>query len=245
MVDFEYGPMANSTWSVFNDHEHEKGCVRRVMKAKFSEFDSTQFSFHRDPVLVLEDFWSPQEQRMFQEAMERSAWTSLADLPAVSRAFPNCGNWEKAEIGRKEAGMLLHRLELPCIAEYIESFPVIKHRHINFNFYSYGVGDCLSTHDDTDEAYVSSQGPRPPLRRLALATYVHSAWQPDWGGELMLYDLKKQDEAQTLDVVDCIAPVPGTLAIFAVPRFHRVCRVDALAGEHKRLSIAGWFMTEH
>ncbi|MEC4679667.1 MAG: hypothetical protein VST67_03095 [Nitrospirota bacterium] len=30
-----------------------------------------------------------------------------------------------------------------------------------------------------------------------------------------------------------------------VPQFHRVCRVDALAGNHKRLSIAGWFMTEH
>ena len=25
----------------------------------------------------------------------------------------------------------------------------------------------------------------------------------------------------------------------------RFCRVDTLAGNHKRLSIAGWFMTEH
>jgi SM-20-related protein len=33
--------------------------------------------------------------------------------------------------------------------------------------------------------------------------------------------------------------------MFTVPRFHRVCRVDPTAGQHRRLSIAGWFMTEH
>jgi SM-20-related protein len=33
--------------------------------------------------------------------------------------------------------------------------------------------------------------------------------------------------------------------ILSVPRFHRVARVDALAGANRRLSIAGWFMTEH
>ena len=49
----------------------------------------------------------------------------------------------------------------------------------------------------------------------------------------------------SLQVTHCIPPSPGSLAIFAVPRQHRVCRVDALAGAHKRLSIAGWFMTEH
>jgi SM-20-related protein len=32
--------------------------------------------------------------------------------------------------------------------------------------------------------------------------------------------------------------------MFTVPRFHRVCRVDPMAGQHRRLSIAGWFMTE-
>lgn len=215
------------------------------MKTKFSDFDPTTFSFHRDRVLVLEDFWSPEEQRYFQEAMKRSTWKALSDLPAVSRAFPHCGNWTKAEIGPEEAGRFLSRLELPCIADYIESFPNIKQRHVNFNYYSYRAGDCLSTHDDTDEAYVAPGDPRPPLRRLALATYFHSEWQPDWGGELIMYDLKEQDGRRSLEIADCIAPNPGTLAIFAVPRFHRVCRVDELAGDHARLSIAGWFMTEH
>jgi SM-20-related protein len=216
------------------------------MKTHYQQFNAKKFSFRDDPVLVLENFWSEQETAMFREAMAHATWKSLADMPPVAQAFQNCGNWIKAEIGRTEGEKLLEKISLPCIADYIESFPNIKGRHINFNFYSYGVGDCLSTHDDTDEAYAANTQPPPPLRRLALATYFHSEWNPDWGGELIIYNSKKNKEGkQQLEVSQCIAPNPGSLAIFAVPRFHRVCRVDALAGEHKRLSIAGWFMTEH
>lgn len=216
------------------------------MKRTYSEFIPETFSFHKDPVLVLEEFWTPKERALFRDAMDRSTWKTLADMPAVSRAFPNCGNWSKAEIRQAEAGIFLDKLSLPCIAEYIESFPHIKQRHINFNYYTYAKGDCLSTHDDTDEAYVGHQSPPPPLRRLALVTYLHTDWHPDWGGELILYDKKTDKQGnQVLEISHCISPKPGSLVIFAVPRFHRVCRVDDLAGEHKRLSIAGWFMTEH
>ena len=216
------------------------------MKTIFSEFDPTTYSFKNDPVLVLENFWTQDERASFREAMEQSKWTALAEMSLVAKAFENCGNWMKAEIGPNEGNQFIQRVGLPCVAEYIESFPNIKGRHINFNYYSYGAGDCLSTHDDTDDAYTYVQGKRPPTRRLALATYFHEEWQPDWGGELMMYHENKDKQGnRTLEVTDCIPPTPGSLAIFAVPRFHRVCRVDALAGDHKRLSIAGWFMTEH
>ena len=168
------------------------------------------------------------------------------DQPAVARAFPNCGNWSKGDIGPSERETFLDKVSLSCITDYIESFPNIKQRHLNFNFNSYGVGDCLSTHDDTDEAYVAMDQPRPPLRRLALVTYFHEEWNPDWGGELMVYDTKKDRQGkQTLDVAHCIIPQPRSLALFAVPRFHRVCRIDPLAGDHRRMSIVAWFMTEH
>ena len=52
-------------------------------------------------------------------------------------------------------------------------------------------------------------------------------------------------EQSDLDVTHCIEPWPGSLVMFTVPRFHRICRVDRVAGEGRRLSIAGWFMTEH
>ena len=216
------------------------------MKTQLAEFNRAKFSFRTHPVLVLEQFWSPSEMASFRNAMEKSQWTPLADMPPVAAAFANCGNWLKAEIGPKEANGFMQRVGLPCVADYMESFPNIQGRHVNFNYYSYQAGDCLPTHDDTDDAYTSAQGRRPPTRRLALVTYFHQEWQPDWGGELILYQEKKDQEGKRiLEISECIAPAPGSLVIFTVPRFHRVCRVDALAGEHKRLSIAGWFMTEH
>jgi len=216
------------------------------MKIDFSHFRSEQFSFAKDPILVLERFWNPDERKMFREAMKGSTWTALAHMPAVAKAFQNCGNWLKAEMAPTEGNRFMERVGLPCVAEHMESFPNITGRHINFNYYSYGVGDCLSTHDDTDDAYTYAQGRIPPTRRLALATYFHDEWQPDWGGELILYkETPGPNGKKILEVSQCIAPSPGSLVIFVVPQFHRVCRVDALAGNHKRLSIAGWFMTEH
>ena len=216
------------------------------MKVESQDFDPEAFSFHQDPVLVLEEFWTHQEQAYFLAAMKRTTWKNLAGMPAVARAFPNCGNWNKGDIEQREREAFLEKISLPCIANYIESFPNIKQRHLNFNYYSYGVGDCLSTHDDTDEAYVAADHPRPPLRRLALVTYFHEEWNPDWGGELIIYDTKNDQQGnQTLEVSHCIIPQPRSLAIFAVPRFHRVCRIDPLAGDHRRMSIVAWFMTEH
>ncbi len=216
------------------------------MKVSFHQFHSRKFSFHKDPVLVIENFWTETEMETFRAAMNRSTWTNLSDMPAVSQAFPNTGNWQKAEIEPHEARAFLDKLSLPCIAEYMESFPNVRQRHVNFNYYSYGVGDCLPTHDDTDEAYASNRCPPPPLRRLALVTYFHPEWHTDWGGELIIYHAPKDQRGnRVLEIAQCIAPRPGSLVIFSVPRFHRVCRVDALAGRHKRLSIAGWFMTEH
>ncbi|RMH08195.1 MAG: hypothetical protein D6704_03590 [Nitrospirae bacterium] len=216
------------------------------MRVVYRDFNPAVFSFHKDPVLVLEEVWTDQELAQFQQAMQQATWKALAEMPAVAKAFPQCGNWLKADIAQQEADLLLKKIALPCIAEYIESFPGIISRHLNFNYYSYGAGDCLSTHDDTDEAYAREQGKRPPRRRLALVTYLHSRWEPDWGGELIIYETKKDATGTvTLEITHCIAPQPGSVAIFTVPRFHRVCRVDALAGSHRRLSIAGWFMTEH
>jgi SM-20-related protein len=196
-------------------------------------------------VLVLEEFWSPQELTRWQQAMERQAWTPLSAMPDVARAFPNCGNWEKAAIDGAEASLLMQRVSLPCIAEYMESFPGITRRHVSFNYYSYAAGDCLPTHDDTDDAY-AVPGAARPARRLALVTYFHKTWEPDWGGELLIYDQQRGGGSKPkLSLAHSIQPEPGSLAIFAVPRFHRVARVDQLAGTNKRLSIAGWFMTEH
>jgi SM-20-related protein len=217
------------------------------MRVEFEHFDSERFSFHDNPVLEIENFWTAEERQYFRRAMQRAAWTPLRDMRDLRELFPNCGNWQKADMARAEASVFLERLALPCIKTYVESFPHIARRHLNFNYYSYGAGDCLLTHDDTAQAGESGIPTEraSPLRRLALVTYLHDEWEPDWGGELIIYrSVPGQHTRSDLVISHCIAPKPGSLVLFTVPRFHRVCRVDSVSGHHKRLSVAGWFMTE-
>ena len=206
----------------------------------------TSFSFLKSPVLVVENFWSAEERRFFREGMNHASWKSLSELSHVSEDFPNSGNWAKAEIGPVEGQRFLSKLQFPFIQDYIESFPNIVGRHLGFSYYSYAAGDCLLTHDDTDQGRLV-EGRRAPQRRIALVTYFHEEWQPDWGGELIIYEKRADHQADHGNLVPthCIEPRPGSLVMFTVPRFHRVCRVDPVAGQHRRLSIAGWFMTEH
>ncbi|MEP6887724.1 MAG: 2OG-Fe(II) oxygenase family protein [Nitrospirales bacterium] len=223
------------------------------MNIKLQDFNDKAFSFHDDPVLILEEFWTLAERKTIRDGMDRATWMSLKDMPQVYRDFPNCGNWKKSEIGQAEARIFLQRLSLSCIVQYMESFPNIIGRHMNFNYYSYAAGDALLTHDDTVQpsSSVGTQQKLPPLRRIAVVAYVHEEWQPDWGGELIIYSSPASsiqpsgNQPRDLSVTHCILPKPGSLVLFTVPRFHRVCRVDAVCGDHARLSIAGWFMTEH
>ncbi|WP_455245048.1 2OG-Fe(II) oxygenase [Petrachloros mirabilis] len=217
---------------------------RRSPLVPLSELNS--FSFRQSPLLVVENFWSSEERQFFRDAMMRASWKELQELPKVRDDFPNSGNWAKAEIGSHQGQRFLSRLQLPCVEEYIESFPNIVGRHMGFSYYSYAVGDCLLTHDDTDQGY-SMKGSRAPLRRIAVVSYFHEEWRPDWGGELIMYEKRNTHTTEQPDLIatHCIEPRPGSLVMFTVPRFHRVCRVDQTAGDHRRLSIAGWFMTEH
>lgn len=216
------------------------------MSETVSLADLSSFSFHKNPVLVVENFWSPEERQFFREGMGQAEWKSLSDLPKVKKDFPNSGNWAKAEIGRAHGQRFLLRVQLPCIQSYMESFPNITGRHVGFNYYSYAAGDCLLPHDDTDQGYAMG-GATAPRRRIALVSYFHDEWRSDWGGELIIYAKRKMYSAEQpdLEVTHCIESRPGSLVLFTVPRFHRVCRVDQAAGDHRRLSIAGWFMTEH
>ena len=226
--------------------EERVGNNVNVMPLTVSLADLSSFSFRTSPVVVVENFWSAEERQFFREGMHQAAWKSLSDLPNVREDFPNSGNWAKAEIGPAQGQRLLSRLQLPCIQEYIESFPHIIGRHVGLSYYSYSAGDCLLTHDDTDQGHPMG-GRQAPLRRIALVTYFHEEWRSDWGGELIVYAKRSGHTAEHVDLVPthCIEPRPGSLVMFTVPRFHRVCRVDQTAGQHRRLSIAGWFMTEH
>jgi len=216
------------------------------MIVAYKDFKPETFSLLDDPVLVLEGFWTPQDQTYFLDAMENASWKSLMDLPNSVRSFPNCGNWLKGVVPQKDRERFLSKIDLSCISDLIDSFPNIKERHLNLSYYSYGVGDSLSTHDDTAEDYIEPHHGSTHIRRLAMVAYFHEEWHPDWGGELIVYEKKETKGGKSaLDIVGCVAPKPRSLAMFTLPRFHRVCRIDPHAGNHRRKTIVTWFMTEH
>ena len=164
----------------------------------------------------------------------------------VQKTFHNCGDWLKAELADPERDELIRRALMPCVEEYMQSFRDVKQGIMSFNYYVYGVGDCLSAHSDIDSDDPDDDRRSFVRRRIALTTYLHPQWEPNWGGEFVAYR-ERQDsrESRRFEVSHWIPPEPGQLTLFTVPRMHRVCRVDPFAGSHKRLSISGWFMTEH
>lgn len=238
--------MVRDTVQYGSDIDQDVCGIMNGLPSSETSDDVTTFSFRKSPVLVIENFWSAEERQFFRDRMNQAPWKSLSNLPAVRADFPQSGNWAKAEIGPPEGQRLLSRIQFPFIQDYIESFPDIIGRHLGFSYYSYSVGDCLLTHDDTDQGRPMAGRPRLQ-RRIALVTYLHEEWQPDWGGELIIYASRAGGSTVRPDLIPthCIEPRPGSLVMFTVPRFHRVCRVDATAGPNRRLSIAGWFMTEH
>lgn len=216
------------------------------MKIPFRDFDPSGFSFHDHPVLVLQDFWSEEDMARFRSAMERSRWTRLSEKPHTQSTFRDCGDWLQAELAEPERDELVRRALMPCVESYMHSFTDVKQGIMSFNYYIYGVGDCLSLHSDLESDDPQDARRTYVRRRIALTTYLHQRWHPDWGGEFVAYRALSDDpESPKLEASHWILPEPGQLTLFTVPRMHRVCRVDPLAGSNKRLSIAGWFMTEH
>ena len=219
------------------------------MRVRLEDFDAAGFSLHEHPVLVLENFWSPEEMTRYRGAMQRSDWITRGSMEGTAKSFPGCGNWGKAAIQEPERDSFLQRVMMPFVTNFVDSFEDVVGRVMSFNYFNYGVGDCLSVHSDT-----RADGPPTPgrsvTRRIAVATYFHDVWDVNWGGELIIYDEKfpgknADGASPTLEVRTCISPDPGSLVFFTVPRIHRVSRVDPFATDNRRLSIAGWFMTDH
>lgn len=91
------------------------------------------------------------------------------------------------------------------------------------HFAHYGPGDFYRRHLDAFRGETN--------RVLSLVAYLNRGWQPDDGGELLMY-LDETGE-QTLKVV----PALGTLVLFLSEEFPH----EVLPARRDRHSIAGWF----
>ena len=88
-------------------------------------------------MLVIENFWSAEECGQFRHAMERANWNQLQDM-TMSAGLSELRQLGQSGIAQPQGRLLLSRLEMPCIQQYIESFPNITRRHLGFSYYSTG-----------------------------------------------------------------------------------------------------------
>ena len=68
-------------------------------------------------------------------------------------------------------------------------------------------------------------------RVLSMVTYLNMGWEPDQGGELLLYNPEDDSELSK------VSPGFGTLVLFLSEEFPH----EVLAAERDRYSVAGWF----
>jgi len=72
----------------------------------------------------------------------------------------------------------------------------------------------------------------------AYVFYAHRAWKLSWGGELLIEDGRRAGSGVF------VAPTPNRLVVLRGGTRHKIAKVSVLAGEHFRLSIAGFFMRD-
>ncbi|GAB3274617.1 2OG-Fe(II) oxygenase [Parahaliea aestuarii] len=92
------------------------------------------------------------------------------------------------------------------------------------HFAHYGPGDFYRKHLDAFRGQAN--------RVLSLVAYLNRGWQPDDGGELLMY-LDDEAQGETLKVV----PALGTVVVFLSEEFPH----EVLPAQRDRYSIAGWF----
>ncbi|MFQ5995177.1 MAG: hypothetical protein ACE5K1_08770 [Acidiferrobacterales bacterium] len=82
------------------------------MRTRSRNFVPENFSFHDDPILILDEFWTLEETVYFRETMDRVCWKALTELPDASRTFRNCGNWLQVELGGPQRSAFLASVTL-------------------------------------------------------------------------------------------------------------------------------------
>lgn len=168
-------------------------------------------------------------------------------------AQQNSGSlFRAAGVGRGEAQQHNHQVrsdrtrwidgQTAIEREWLEGMAVLQsflNRHLFLGLYSfeshfahYMPGAHYALHKDAFSGQAN--------RVLSLVCYLNPCWQPEWGGELLLYPSSQQTpqtEAEAGDVLLRVLPEPGTIVLFLSEEFpHQV-----LPASHDRFSIAGWF----
>ena len=163
------------------------------------------------------------------------------EVSALRGSIPE--NWKKAKIGRNEQVMRessirsdkiqwLHRDLGQPVSLFLDKMEQIRLAanqafflglfEYEAHFAKYEKGDFYQKHLDCFKGNEN--------RRLTTVFYMNDEWDPEDGGELVVYDLDDQEIAK-------IPPKAGRLFVFLSEQFPH----EVLPTNSERFSIAGWF----
>lgn len=176
------------------------------------------------------------------------AFTNAAELAQLANAQSHF--YRAAQIGRDTSARLeqtersdkilwLDEHVDPAVDAYLTAMSAIReevNRHwflglfeYECHFARYMPGDFYQAHVD---AFADERNPRGN-RKLSSVLYLNQDWQPEDGGELVIYD------PQTGKELTRVLPQMGTFVLFLSEEFPH----EVLPGRRIRHSLTGWFRT--
>lgn len=176
---------------------------------------------------------------------------AIAQVHALAQAALELNTaYQPAAIGRSNTAQFLPSVRSdkivwlegsprPSIASYLQTMQMIK-EDVNRQYYlglfdyechfaRYDPGDFYKTHVD---AFADQHNPRGN-RKLSSVLYLNDNWQPEDGGELVLYAPNSTVELTR------VLPQMGTLVLFLSEEFPH----EVLPARRTRYSLTGWFRT--
>ncbi len=175
-------------------------------------------------------------------------WPNAEQLCAIAQRMSD--QYRPARIGRENVARQVNSIRSdkilwldaevdPRVAQYLANMDQLR-REINqqwflglFNyechFARFSSGDFYKTHLD---AFADVNNPSGN-RKLSSVYYLNKDWQPEDGGELVIYS--PQSGAELVRVT----PKLGTLVLFLSEEFPH----EVLPSRRERYSLTGWFRT--
>ncbi|HEY6527935.1 MAG TPA: 2OG-Fe(II) oxygenase [Cellvibrionaceae bacterium] len=177
-----------------------------------------------------------------------SAFTNVEPLVKIAERLS--GSFRAAHIGRDNSARLEQNVRSdkimwldenvdPAVNVYLNQMEAIRELvnqrcflglfDYECHFANFEPGDFYKTHVD---AFADERNPRGN-RKLSSVFYLNKDWQPEDGGELVLYAPDSREE------IARVLPQLGTLVLFLSEEFPH----EVLPARRLRQSLTGWFRT--
>lgn len=182
---------------------------------------------------VLDDFLSPEEvvaltrqlRKRQAEGQFRAAGIGQGQAMVETQIRGDTIFWLDEKDLTVDESQFLNRID--AFRQYVNQTCYLGLREAEFHYAAYPPGTFYKRH--LDQFRANSR------RKLSLICYLNADWQPDDGGQLVIY----QPTAAGSETAISIEPIRGRLVCFESARLEH----EVLPAKRERLSLTGWLKT--